>query len=290
MMKLTAEQMFGGFFILIKLKTIRMNEIKEITLKVCDIARNAGNYLRTEQEKLTANRIEKKNDHDYVSYVDRHSEMMIVKALEEIGLEAGFVTEEKTASYNKEKYCWIIDPLDGTTNYIHHYQPYAVSIALMENGSIVLGVVYEVRSNECYYAWRNGGAYMNGNIIHVNEKNEFDASLICVELPYDHKRYKNFATNIINSLYGTISGIRMNGSAATALCYVAAGRLDGWMEKFIGQWDIAAGTIIVEEAGGCVTNYNGSGDYICGNDIVATNETIHKELLQVIKSNIALLK
>jgi myo-inositol-1(or 4)-monophosphatase len=267
-----------------------MNEVKEITLKVCNIAKKAGEYLRAEHASLSMNMVEQKHNHDYVSYVDKQSEIQIVKSLKEIGIEAGFVTEEKTASYNKEDYCWIIDPLDGTTNYIHNYLPYAVSIALMKNGKIILGVVYEVTNDECYYAWRNSGAYMNGNSIRVNSNNNFDKALLCVELPYDHKKYKNFGIKMINDLYGVVGGIRMNGSAATALCYVAAGRIDGWMEKYIGQWDIAAGTIIVEEAGGNVTNFYGSKNYICNNDIVATNGTIHNELLETIKSNNKLLE
>src|SRR5574344_74734 len=262
-----------------------MNNIKDITLKVCDIAQKAGEYLRSERVNLSMNMVEQKHNHDYVSYVDKQSEVFIVNSLKEIGIEAGFVTEEKTAAYHQEKYCWIIDPLDGTTNYIHNYLPFAVSIALMKNGEIILGVVYEVTHNECYYAWRKGGAYMNGQSIEVNKTNNFDKALLCLELPYDHHKYKNFGIKMLSFLYGTVGGIRMNGSAATALCYVAAGRLDGWMEKYIGQWDISAGTIIVEEAGGYVTNFNGSTNYIQDNDIVATNGSIHQELLQTIRDN-----
>ena len=262
-----------------------MDNLKNITTEVTMIARKTGDYLRNERRNFQQSKVEEKHNHDYVSYVDKQSEMMLVEALKKIPINAGFITEEKTAKYQDEEYCWIIDPLDGTTNFIHNYLPFAISIGLKHGDEIIIGVVYEITKDECFYAWKNGGSYLNGNAITVNATNTFDKALLCIELPYDHKKYKDFGVSMINQLYGYIGGIRMNGSAATALCYVAAGRLDGWMEKFIGQWDIAAGTLIVSEAGGKVTDFNGNSQYIYGDNIVATNTIIHQELLNVISEN-----
>jgi myo-inositol-1(or 4)-monophosphatase len=267
-----------------------MIDLKEITLEVCRIAVHTGSFLRHERENFELAKVEQKHDHDYVSYVDKQSEKLLVDALSKIPIPAGFVTEEKTASYNNEDYCWIIDPLDGTTNYIHNYLPYAISIGLKKGEEMVVGVVYEVTKDECYYAWKEGGAFMNGQSITVNKSDNIDKALICLELPYDHNKYKKFGIELINYFYGIVGGIRMNGSAATALCYVAAGKLDGWIEKFIGQWDIAAGTLIVKEAGGKVTNFSGSETYIDDNNIVATNMVIHDNLLSAIANHIQDIK
>jgi myo-inositol-1(or 4)-monophosphatase len=263
-----------------------MDNLKNITTKVVLIAQQTGEYLRNERRNFQLSKVKEKHNHDYVSYVDKHSEMILVESLKKIPINAGFITEENTAEYNNEEYCWIIDPLDGTTNFIHNYLPFAISIGLKQGDQMIIGVVYEVTKDECFYAWKDGGSYLNGNPITVNATNTFDKALLCIELPYDHKNYKDFGINIIYQLYGVIGGIRMNGSAATALCYVAAGRLDGWMEKFIGQWDIAAGTLIVTEAGGKVTNFKGDDKYIYEDNIVATNNIIHEKLLDVILKNI----
>lgn len=267
-----------------------MINLKEITFDVCKIAKKNGTYLKRERENFSMDMVEQKHSHDYVSYVDKQSEKQIVKSLKELPITAGFITEEKTASYQEEEYCWIIDPLDGTTNYIHDYLPYAISIGLRKKDEMIIGVVYEVTRDECYYAWKDGGAHLNGRNLSVNKTDDIDKALLCLELPYDHTKYREFGTSIIKRFYGCAGGIRMNGSAATALCYVAAGRLDGWMEKFIGQWDIAAGTLIVKEAGGRVSDFTGNESYIDKDNIIATNGIIHEDLLRSISDNLHLIK
>ncbi len=263
-----------------------MEDLKDITREVCTIARQAGQYIKEQLESFSLDRVEQKNNHDYVSYVDKHSEEMIVNALKQLPIEAGFITEEKTAQYNNEAYCWVIDPLDGTTNFIHHYAPFAVSIALRKEREILIGVVYIVPSDECFYAWEEGGAFLNGKAISVNKQDDIDKALLCIELPYNDKAYHDIGMHLLNHFYGRAGGIRMNGSAASALCYVAAGRLDGWLEKYIGQWDYSAGVLIITEAGGKVTDFSGSDDYLFGDNIVATNGVIHKELLKEVKAKV----
>ena len=186
---------------------------------------------------------------------------------------------------------WVVDPLDGTTNFIHQYPPYAVSIALLQGKDILIGVVYEICADECFYAWKGGGAYVlidneqlvidNSKPLHVSSQKIQDA-LLCLQLPYNSDAYKPTIQRLIDSFYGRVGSIRMCGSAAMALCYVAAGRLDGYAEQYIGQWDFMAGSLIVMEAGGIVTDYSGSSDFTQGNSVIATNGIIQQDLLEVI--------
>ena len=150
-----------------------MVDLEKCTLAVCEIARRAGAYIRGEREKFSLESVERKHAHDYVSYVDKGSERLIVSALRELLPEAGFITEEGTTEVKSEgvkseksiadtPLCWVVDPLDGTTNFIHQYAPYAVSIALLQGKEILIGVVYEICADECFYAWKGGGEYGGG--------------------------------------------------------------------------------------------------------------------------------
>ena len=257
-------------------------------LAVCEIARRVGGYIREERKKFSLESVERKHAHDYVSYVDKGSERLIVAALKELLPEAGFITEEQTAQRGQSPLCWVVDPLDGTTNFIHQYAPYAVSIALLQGKEILIGVVYEICADECFYAWKGGGAYLEvkseevkSEKLHVSNQKIQDA-LLCLQLPYNSDAYKPTIKRLIDAFYGNVGSIRMCGSAAMALCYVAAGRLDGYAEQYIGQWDFMAGSLIVMEAGGTVTDYSGSSDFTQGNSVVATNGIIQNDLLEVI--------
>ena len=263
-----------------------MIQLEQLTLSVCDIAKQAGAFIRQEREKFVQESVERKHLHDYVSYVDKQSEQFIVAALRRLLPEAGFITEEGSATYHDEQYCWVVDPLDGTTNFLHRFPPYAVSIALIQGQQILLGVVYEVCADECFYAWQGGGAYVRHadvtTPLHVSRQ-QFADALVCVQLPYDSDAYSLVAQGLIRSLYGTVASVRMLGSAAIALCYVAAGRLDAYAEKYIGQWDFMAGALIVVEAGGRATDYDGSPHFMRGNSIVATNAVVHDALLETVR-------
>ena len=256
-----------------------MEDVKTLIEKVCDIARQAGAYIRKERDGFSADKVERKHAHDYVSYVDKNSELLIVSALRKLLPEAGFITEEGTATHHDEQYVWVIDPLDGTTNFIHGFAPYAVSIALCRGRQTIGGVVYEICADECYYAWQGGGAWLNGKPIHVGH-NPISDALLCLQLPYNSDAYKPVITQLIDHFYGRVGSIRMIGSAAMALCYVACGRLDGYAERYIGQWDYMAGALIVSEAGGHCSNYDGNDDYMGGDSIVATNNVIHNDIIE----------
>ena len=288
-------------------------DLEKYTLAVCEIARQAGAYIREERRKFSLDSVERKHAHDYVSYVDKGSERLIVSALRELLPEAGFITEEGTAEEVKsdevksERLLWVVDPLDGTTNFIHQYAPYAVSIALLQGKTVLIGVVYEICADECFYAWQGGGAWLCGtrNVecgmrneecgvrseecgvrserLHVSSQKMQDA-LLCLQFPYNSDAYKPVMKRLIDRLYGHVGSIRACGSAAMALCQVAAGRLDGYAEQYIGQWDYMAGSLIVMEAGGTVTDYSGSQDFTQGNSVVATNGVIQQDFLSVIKA------
>ena len=281
-------------------------DLEKYTLAVCEIARQAGAYIREERRKFSLDSVERKHAHDYVSYVDKGSERLIVSALRELLPEAGFITEEGTAEEVKsdevksERLLWVVDPLDGTTNFIHQYAPYAVSIALLQGKTVLIGVVYEICADECFYAWKGGGAWLCGmrNVecgtrseecgvrserLHVSSQKMQDA-LLCLQFPYNSDAYKPVMKRLIDRLYGHVGSIRACGSAAMALCQVAAGRLDGYAEQYIGQWDYMAGSLIVMEAGGTVTDYSGSLDFTQGNSVVATNGVIQQDFLTVIKA------
>ena len=282
-----------------------MENLEQITRLVCQVACEAGAYIRKEREGFSVEKVERKHAHDYVSYVDRGSEQLIVSRLRGILPEAGFITEEGTTevsdvrgkmeetssiTHHPSPITWVVDPLDGTTNFIHGFAPYAVSIALVRGGDILLGVVYDVCAGECFYAWKGGGAYIEvrgersevrGERLAVGTSGISDA-LLCLQLPYNSTAYKPVITRLIDRFYGHVGSIRMIGSAAMALCYVAAGRLDGYAERYIGQWDYMAGALIVQEAGGLVTDYDGRSEFNQGDSIIATNGVVHQELLEAV--------
>ena len=272
-----------------------MENLENITRLVCAIAREAGSYIRKERAAFSLDKVERKHAHDYVSYVDKGSERLIVSRLREVLPEAGFITEEGTTkddasaiNHQSSDVFWVVDPLDGTTNFIHGFAPYAVSIALCKGREIIIGVVSEIVADECFYAWKGGGAYLEVRDKRSEVRNEvplevskstINDALLCLQLPYNSDAYKPVITRLIQHYYGQVGSIRMIGSAAIALCYVAAGRLDAYAERYIGQWDYMAGALIVMEAKGSVTNYAGDAYFMEGDSVVASNGVVHQDLL-----------
>ena len=251
--------------------------------EVKTLAVEAGAFIATQRESFDLSRVEVKHSHDYVSYVDKGCEELIVSRLREILPEAGFITEEKTVGQEDggEEYFWVVDPLDGTTNFIHDLAPYCVCIALRNREEILLGVVYEVSRKELYSAAKGMGACLNGKPIHVSAINDVDQALVMVGYPYNADDWRAFCLDITGRLYGHCASIRSMGSAEAELCYVAAGKIDVYFESFIQPWDVAAGAIIVKEAGGKVSDYDG-GDakWESGRQVLATNELLHEAMLQ----------
>lgn len=266
-----------------------MVDLSLLVSQVCDVAMGVGAFLREQRAAFDRSAVQEKGPHDYVSYVDKASEERLVQELSALLPEAGFVTEEKTTGQyaGEEEYCWVIDPLDGTTNFIHDMAPYCVSIALRSQTELLLGVVYEVCRNECYWAYKGGGAYLNGRPIHVTDIASMDQAQILLGFPYDSEHFRPVVLSLIGQMYGTVGAERLLGSAAVELCYVAAGRAEARIEGFLGPWDVAAGCLILSEAGGRVTDFSGGDTHLSGREVLASNGHIHAQLLQVVANAVS---
>jgi myo-inositol-1(or 4)-monophosphatase len=258
--------------------------LEVLCTKVTHLAKEVGEFIQGESRTFTLDKIEHKGARDLVSYVDKEAEKKIVRGLKEILPEAGFITEEDTIEKTENALKWIIDPLDGTTNFLHKLPTYAVSIALMKNEEYLLGVVYEPNLKECFYAWKNGGAYCNGNKISVSKINTLGDSLIATGFPYSLLDKTDNYFKIIRSFVEKTHGLRRIGSAAVDLCYVACGRFEGYFEFNLKIWDISAGVLIVQEAGGTVSDYYGGNDYIYGKELLASGN-IQKPMMAVIQQH-----
>lgn len=258
-------------------------QLETICQQVCELSRETGHFIQNEKNKINSELVEVKGKNDFVTYVDKTSEKKIVEGLLKILPEAGFIAEENTLSTRGEIYNWVIDPLDGTTNFIHSLPCYAISIALLRNDKPVMGVVYEINLDECFYAWEGGNAYLNGKVISVSKAAKLADALIATGFPYYNYNRLNEYMELFRYLMQETQGLRRLGSAATDLAYVACGRFEGFYEYNLNPWDVAAGAFIVQQAGGRVTDFNGGNDFIFGKEIVASNQPIFEEFLSVVK-------
>lgn len=260
-----------------------MINLKELCLDVVELSRQVGMNIKIEEKQLKNEDVEVKSLNSLVSYVDKNAEKSIVDRLSKLLPAAGFIAEEGTSDKKSDTYNWIIDPLDGTTNFIHGLPVYAVSIALKKENEIILGVVYEVNHDECFYAWKDGGAFLNQNKITVKNNDKLCDGLIATGFPYyDFKRTDNYF-NLLKKIVQNSRGIRRLGAAAVDLAYVACGRFDAFFEYSLQAWDVAAGSLIVKEAGGTIQDFSGGGDWLFGKEIVATNTQVNTELMDMIK-------
>jgi myo-inositol-1(or 4)-monophosphatase len=259
-----------------------MLNLESLTNKVQALALQAGKFLEEGYQNFDRTRVEEKSSHNYVSYIDKTSERSLVKELSALLPEAGFIAEEGTGSLNDENYCWVIDPLDGTTNYIHGMGPYAVSIALRNKEELLLGVVYEVTRKECYYAWKGSKAWMNGREIHVSNIATLDKAFIAIGFPYDSDHYRPTALHLVDRLYGFAGGTRLLGSAAAEICYIAAGRFEARIEAFLGPWDVAASGLILMQAGGRMSDFSGGDTWTNAQQVIASNGFMHEKILELL--------
>jgi myo-inositol-1(or 4)-monophosphatase len=253
-----------------------------ITKQVVDISKAVGQFIKQEADKINNDDIEEKGIHNLVTYVDKQSEKLLIEELSMILPEAGIIAEEDDSLEKSDKFNWVIDPLDGTTNYIHGIPIFAISIALMDGDEVVLGVVYEINLRECFYAWKDGPAFLNGKEIHVSTTKMLDNSLLATGFPYYDYSMLDSYLNLFKDLMQTTRGVRRLGSAAVDLAYVACGRVELFYEYGLQSWDVAAGSLIVKQAGGMITDFNGSNNYIFGKQIIASNTKTHKEFVKKI--------
>lgn len=261
---------------------LKSKELEKICRRVKDLALGVGSFIKKESGNFSSGNIETKGLHNYVTYVDKGAEERLTRGLSAILPGTGFITEEETTKQITKEYTWIIDPLDGTTNFIHGLPPYSISIALMRKERIVLGLILEVVSEECFYAWESGPALLNGNEIAVSAVSSVKDALIATGFPYsDFERFDPFIDSLKYFMRNT-HGVRRLGSAAVDLAYLACGRLDAFWEYSLNPWDVAAGAFIIEQAGGKVSDFSGGSNYLFGKEIIASNALIFDEFLTLV--------
>ncbi|MBN2321681.1 MAG: inositol monophosphatase [Acidobacteria bacterium] len=257
-------------------------DINEFAAVGTEAAKQAGQYaldrLRTDFS------VEHKGTINLVTEVDIAAEEMIVTRLQERFPDHSILAEEKNNETRGGACTWVIDPLDGTTNYAHGFPFFSVSIGLEISGKVLLGIVYDPVRDELFTARKGSGAFCNNEPLHVSKTESLNAGLLATGFPYDirtseQNNLKNFCAFALRC-----QGVRRTGSAALDLCYVAAGRIDGFWESKLNPWDCAAGYLLVSEAGGLVTDYIGGSASIYKAEVVASNGRIHKEMLDVIKT------
>jgi len=249
--------------------------LESIIHEVIEITKTVAVFINAESNKFSNNDIEEKVLHNLVTYVDKQAEKMIVEKLSTLIPEAGFIAEEDPKLKVSNNLNWIVDPLDGTTNFIHSLPFYSISIALNNSKETLLGVVYEVKSKECFYSWKGEVAYCNGKEIRVSKQQDINKSLIATGFPYYDYSLLNEYLELFKYLMINSRGIRRLGSAALDLAYVAAGRFEVFYEYGLNPWDVAAGAFLVKQAGGRVTDFNLQENYLFGKQIIATNSHMH---------------
>lgn len=227
-------------------------------------------------------KVELKGEINLVTEVDKKCEERVVEIIKEAFPQHNILTEETPMPEGSSSYRWIIDPLDGTTNYAHGYPCFCTSIALELEGESVLGAVYDPFLDELFTAQKGKGAFLNGERISVSETERLTEALICTGFPYDLRESPVNNLDHFNNFIMEARAIRRDGSAALDLCYVAAGRFDGFWELKLNPWDVAAGKLIVEEAGGVVSNFAGGPLDIYGQETLASNGRIHGEMIGVL--------
>ena len=250
---------------------------RELAIKT---AKEAGDILRENLGKIK--RIDCKGGINLVTDIDRLAEERALSIIREKYPSHDILTEERRMEEKGSQYKWIIDPLDGTTNYVHGYPRYCISIALEKDGEVILGVVYDPVPDELFLAEKGKGATLNGRKISVSKIDELDKSLLATGFPYDRREKADEYLKIYREFMLNAQGVRRDGSAALNLCYTANGRFDGFWEEQLAPWDVAAGSLIVTEAGGRVTDFKGEKADIYGKDIVASNGKIHREMEEII--------
>ena len=253
------------------------NEIEQVALRA---ARAAGRIHLKRLSRITVNR--KSNSIDLVTEADRESEAAVIETIHRTFPTHAILAEESGASAHASDHRWIIDPLDGTTNFAHGFPQFCVSIAYERRGKVQLGVIFDALKKECFIAQRGHGATLNGKPIRVSTTASLSAALLSTGFPYDRRERRRYYLCFWEELMTRVQGVRRTGAAALDLAYVASGRTDGFWEFGLKPWDVAAGALLVEEARGSVSNMDGSALDLSGANILATNRLIHDEMIEAL--------
>jgi len=260
-------------------------DLTELLETAMAAAREAGAILTRYAQ--SGFRVEYKNPINLVTEADHAAEQSVIDSIRSRHPSHSFLAEERgRVDHGSSSYVWIIDPLDGTTNFTHGFPTYCVSIGLEHQGQCVLGVIYDPTRDELFSATRGGSAHLNGRPIHVSQTAILDQALLVTGFAYDIRETQQNNLDHFVRFALRAQGIRRTGSAALDLCYVAAGRFDGFWEVKLNPWDMAAGTVILKEAGGEVTNFRGDTHSLYGKELVASNGKIHEAMLSVIQESL----
>ena len=249
-------------------------------------ARRAGSIITRASEDIGSLTISDKGFNDFVSEVDLASENEIIRVLKSAYPNHAFLGEESGLTHQADD-IWIIDPLDGTTNFLHGFPQYCVSIALQQKGEITQAVIYDPNRNDLFTATKGQGAYLNQKRIRVSNKSKLKESILGTGFPFRDFQHLSIYLKIFEEVVRSTSGVRRPGSAALDLAYVAAGWFDGFFEINLSKWDIAAGGLIVTEAGGIVSDFSEKDGWLESGNIVATNPKIYAPLIKIIQSHIS---
>lgn len=250
---------------------MRKDALIALTDQVADLSLSVGQFLREERRQFDANRVDQKGFNNLVSYVDKAAEKRFVSKLQDLLPGAGIIAEEGTEKRANNGLHWVIDPLDGTTNYIHNIPVYCTSVALIEEGRPILGVVFDPERDEMFSGSQQNGAFLNGQPVAVSPSTGLQQMLFATGFPYEDEGWLAGNLSMIGQLTKTSRGIRRLGSAALDMCYVACGRLDGFYELGLNAWDVAGATCIIREAGGTVDDFKGTGNPLFDKSIIAAS-------------------
>jgi myo-inositol-1(or 4)-monophosphatase len=249
-------------------------------------ARAAGDIIVRNMDRLDRLKVVTKQNNDFVSNVDHMSEQAIISTIQQAYPEHGILAEESGSQAESSEYQWIIDPLDGTTNYLHGFPQFAVSIALKHKNRLEVGVIYDPVSQELFTAMRGDGAKLNDKKIRVSNQKGLNNALLGTGFPYSDQSYLDTYLETMKALMQKTAGIRRPGSAALDLAWLAAGRIDGFWEFNLKAWDIAAGALIVREAGGIVSDFQNKDGYLQSGDIIAASPKVFPEMLKIIQEKV----
>lgn len=262
------------------------NNLEHICAQTCQLSQEVGAFLCQELGNVQRIEIEHKQRNHLVSYVDKTAEKRLIEGLQTLLPNASFLAEEGTVAVEERPWQWIIDPLDGTTNFLHGLPFFSISLALQYEGQTVLGVVHEANRQETFYSWKGAASsFLNGKAIRVSPTLRLEDSLLATGFPYyDFERMPAYL-EVLQQLMRDTRGLRRFGSAALDLAYVACGRFDGYFEYSLSPWDVAAGAFLVQQAGGQVSDFSGGNNYVHGREIIAGNTLLFNTLLERIRTH-----
>ena len=246
-------------------------------------AKSAAVILLENFGKISARDIREKNKNDFLTYVDEQAEQKIISVIKEKYPQHDILAEESGAQNQSSDFQWIIDPLDGTKNYISGIPIFGISIALKYKQDIILGVILDPLREELFWAEKTKGAYLNGNVIKVSGKRHLETCLLATGFPFKYKKFLHRYLTSFEQIFKNASGIRRMGAASIDLAYLAKGRFDGFWEIGLNPWDVAAGSLIVQEAGGTISDFWGTNNYLFSGYFLASNGLIHNQLLKLLQ-------